>query len=72
MADDTRTVYAAEDLLAGWLDEARRRPGSPLRITAGREVLELEPETEPRFTDPAHVQDYVDRVLDITVKAAAA
>lgn len=63
MVDDTRSVYAAEDLLAGWLDEARRRPGSPLRITAGREVLELEPETEPRFTDPAHVQDYVDRVL---------
>lgn len=63
MSDDTAAVYAAEDLLAGWLDEAARRPGSPLRVQVGGTVQEFEPETEPRFTDPAHVQQYVDRVL---------
>lgn len=63
MADDTASVYAAEDLLAGWLDEAARTPGTPLRVTVGSTVRELEPETEPRFTDPAHVQEFVDRVL---------
>ena len=63
MADDTSSVYAAEDLLAGWLDEASRQPGRPLRITVGSQVVELEPEPEPRFTDPGRVQDYVDRVL---------
>ncbi|WP_082612184.1 MULTISPECIES: TIGR04338 family metallohydrolase [unclassified Nocardioides] len=63
MADDTASVYAAEDLLAGWLDEASRHPGRPLRITVGAQVVEHEPETEPRFSDPAGVQDYVDKVL---------
>jgi putative metallohydrolase (TIGR04338 family) len=60
---DTREVYAAEDLFAGWLDDASRRPGEPLRIRVGESVQTFEPETEPRFTDPAHVQEFVDRVL---------
>ena len=59
----TATVYGAEDQLAAWLDQAARAPGEPLRITVGAGVREFEPETEPRFTDPAHVQQYVDRVL---------
>ncbi len=60
---DTREVYAAEDLFAGWLDEAARTPGEPLRIQVGGTLQSFEPETEPRFTDPAHVQEFVDRVL---------
>lgn len=60
---DTRDVYAAEDLFANWLDEASRRPGEPLRIRVGTALKDFEPETEPRFTDPGHVQEFVDRVL---------
>ncbi|WP_408899404.1 DUF2786 domain-containing protein [Nocardioides sp. R1-1] len=60
---DTATVYAAEDLFAGWLDEASRTPGQPLRIQVGPSLQTFEPETEPRFTDPGHVQEFVDRVL---------
>ncbi len=60
---DTNDVYAAEDLFAGWLDQVRRAPGEPLRVRVGAEVRTFEPETEPRFTDPAHVQAFVDRVL---------
>ena len=60
---DTRDVYAAEDLFAGWLDEASRTPGAPVRIRVGDAVSSFEPETEPRFTDPTHVQQYADRVL---------
>lgn len=63
MSDDTRAVYAAEDVLAEWLDEATRRPGEAVRVRVGESVRTFEPETEPRFTDPAHVQDFVDRVL---------
>jgi len=59
---DTREVYAAEDLFAGWLDQARDDPGTPLRIAVGATVTSFEPETEPRFTDPSHVQEFVDRV----------
>lgn len=61
--DDTQTVYAAEEMFRGWLDEAARRPGEPVRVQVGAEVREHRPETEPRFTDPLHVQDYVDKVL---------
>ncbi|KRA28079.1 MULTISPECIES: TIGR04338 family metallohydrolase [unclassified Nocardioides] len=60
---ETRDVYAAEDLFASWLDEASRRPGEPLRIQVGGTQQAFEPETEPRFTDPGHVQEFVDRVL---------
>ncbi|HWJ66720.1 MAG TPA: DUF2786 domain-containing protein [Nocardioides sp.] len=60
---DTTAVYAAEDLLASWLDEAAKRPGEVLRVRVGATAQEFEPETEPRFTDPAHVQAFVDRVL---------
>ncbi|MBM9459127.1 DUF2786 domain-containing protein [Nocardioides sp. zg-536] len=60
---ETRQTYAAEDLFAAWLDTAARTPGEPLRIQVGGEVRLFEPETEPRFTDPAHVQQMVDRVL---------
>lgn len=64
MNDDTAAVYQAEDLLASWLDQAARTPGDPVRVTVGAGVREFEPETEPRFADPEHVQSYVDRVLD--------
>src|SRR5688572_3971917 len=60
---DTRDVYAAEDTFASWLDEASRHPGEPLRIQVGQTLQTFEPETEPRFSDPASVQDFVDRVL---------
>ncbi|MBZ5740045.1 DUF2786 domain-containing protein [Nocardioides mangrovi] len=60
---DTTAVYAAEDLYADWLDRARRTPGEPLQVRVGEEVRSFEPEVEPRFTDPDHVQAYVDRVL---------
>ncbi|GAA4822074.1 TIGR04338 family metallohydrolase [Nocardioides caeni] len=60
---DQAAVYAAEDQLGDWLDRASRTPGTPLRITLGGSVQEFSPETEPRFTDPAGVQAYVDRVL---------
>lgn len=63
MVDDTAAVYSAEDMLAGWLDEAARRPGEPIRVRVGAATQSFEPETEPRFTDPAHVQEFVDRVL---------
>ncbi|MDN5744917.1 MAG: TIGR04338 family metallohydrolase [Nocardioidaceae bacterium] len=59
----TRDVYAAEDLFASWLDQASRSPGTPVRVRLGSTEQAFEPETEPRFTDPAHVQDYVDRVM---------
>ncbi|WP_435769926.1 TIGR04338 family metallohydrolase [Nocardioides sp. SYSU DS0651] len=60
---DTQAVYAAEELFRSWLDAARRSPGEPVRVRMGDQVRELEPEVEPRFTDPAHIQDYVDKVL---------
>lgn len=60
---ETSAVYAAEDLFASWLDESSRRPGEPLRVQVGATLQSFEPETEPRFTDPGHVQDFVDRVL---------
>lgn len=60
---DTRDVYAAEDLFAGWLDDASRTPGEPLRVQVGASLQTFEPEVEPRFSDPAAAQAYVDRVL---------
>lgn len=63
MVDDTTAVYAAEDLLASWLDAASRAPGQPLRIRVGEQTEEWEPETEPRFSAPEHVQPYVEKVL---------
>src|SRR6478735_4199884 len=62
--EETGAVYAAEDLYAAWLDRARRSPGEPVRIRVGEAVRLFEPELEPRFSDPEHVQAYVDRVLD--------
>lgn len=70
-ADDTRDVYAAEDLVAAWLDDAARRPGEPVRVRVGSQVRTFEPEVEPRFTDPEHVQPYVDRVLEHLRRAGA-
>lgn len=55
---ETQAVYAAEDLFRSWLDSA-----PPVRVQVGGDVRELVPEVEPRFTDPAHVQDFVDKVL---------
>jgi putative metallohydrolase (TIGR04338 family) len=64
MPDETAAVYAAEDLYAEWLDRASRSPGDPVRVRVGATVQAFEPEVEPRFSDPEHVQAYVDRVLD--------
>lgn len=71
MPDDTTAVYAAEDLFADWLGQASRSPGEPIRVQVGEHVQDFEPETEPRFTDPDHVQDFVDRVLQHLVEAGA-
>lgn len=60
---DQAAVYAAEDQLAAWLDQASRTPGLPLRVTVGGVVQQFSAETEPRFSDPTTVQTYVDRVL---------
>lgn len=60
---DTQEVYAAEDLFRSWLDEARRSPGDPVRVCVGGEVREFAPETEVRFTDPDHVEAFVEKVL---------
>ncbi|MFC5730035.1 MULTISPECIES: TIGR04338 family metallohydrolase [Nocardioides] len=60
---DTQEVYAAEDLFRGWLDEAHRSPGDPVRVRVGGELREFAPETEVRFTDPDHVEAFVDKVL---------
>jgi len=64
-------VYAAEDLFTTWLDDAARRPGEPLRVRVGSTERSFEPEVEPRFTDPGHVQEYVDRVLAHLVDTGA-
>lgn len=55
----TTAVYAAEDRLAGWLDAASRHPDRVVTIDG----IEHHPEIEPRFSDVADVQTYVDTVL---------
>ena len=51
---DQKAVYAAEDQLAAWLDLVT--PDQPAVSVDG---LTYEPETEPRFTDPAAVGRFV-------------
>ena len=54
-----RAVYAAEDRLATWLDAAASHPERHVTIDG----VEHRPEIEPRFSDVAAVQTYVDTVL---------
>lgn len=53
---DLRATYAAEDRVAAWLDA---HPASPVTVDG----MTYSPEVEPRFTDPAAVSAYVERVL---------
>ena len=64
---DQKSTYAAEDLVAAWVDAASAETGevqvTVLRDGARRTVTYV-PETEPRFGKPADVVVFVDRVLD--------
>ncbi|HWU33237.1 MAG TPA: DUF2786 domain-containing protein [Marmoricola sp.] len=63
---DQKTTYAAEDLVTAWLDATSPETGE-VRVTltrAGRsKVVTFTPEAEPRFSSPAEVAPFVQRVL---------
>lgn len=63
---DQKTTYAAEDLVAAWLDATSPESGE-VRVTlthAGRsKVVTFTPEAEPKFTSPAEVAPFVQQVL---------
>lgn len=63
---DQKTTYAAEDLVAAWLDAISPETGE-VRVTLTRggqsKVVTFTPEAEPRFSTPAEVAPFVQRVL---------
>ncbi len=63
---DRRSTYAAEDLVAAWLDAVDPDTGE---VGAGlgpdgRTTRVFVPEAEPRFGDPADVGTFVDHVME--------
>lgn len=63
---DSLTTYAAEDMVAAWIDEVDADDGTVrARLTAGGPAhhVTFSPEAEPRFTRPEEVQPFVDAVL---------
>lgn len=63
---DQKTAYAAEDMVAAWLDEVSPETGE-VRLTSQRDgsrhVTTYRPETEPRFTRPSEVTGFVEKVM---------
>lgn len=63
---DQKTTYAAEDLVAAWLDATSPETGE-VRVTLTRagqsKVVTFTPEAEPRFSTPAEVGPFVQQVL---------
>lgn len=60
---DRRSTYAAEEMVAAWLDAVSPETGE-VEVTAGSRRATYSPEAEPRFGRPADVVTFVDRVLD--------
>lgn len=64
---DQKSTYAAEDLVAAWLDAVSPETGE-VQVTIERDgerrAATYVPEAEPRFGKPADVAAFVDRVLD--------
>jgi len=64
---DQRSTYAAEDMVAAWLDAVSPDTGVvQVTLTRGgkRRVVDFSPETEPRFSQPSDVTGFVTQVLD--------
>ncbi len=64
---ETAATYAADDLVADWLDAVSSDDGTvQVRLTRGGAVREVTfmPEPEPLFTRPTEVQRFVDAALE--------
>lgn len=63
---DSLTTYAAEDMVAAWIDDVDAGDGTVwARLVAGGSAhhVTFSPEPEPRFSRPGEVQPFVDAVL---------
>lgn len=63
---DQKTAYAAEDMVAEWLDAVSPETGQVrvgLERPGGRRVVTYTPEVEPRFSRPDEVRGFVDKVM---------
>ncbi|MFT4298947.1 MAG: DUF2786 domain-containing protein [Aeromicrobium sp.] len=64
---DRKTTYAAEHMVVAWLDTTSPEDGT-VRVSLGegpdRRVVTYTPEAEPRFSRPAEVTHFVERVLE--------
>ncbi|WP_235736527.1 DUF7168 domain-containing protein [Nocardioides alcanivorans] len=64
---DQKTTYAAEDMVAAWLDAVVPETGE-VRVTSQRDgqtrPMTFTPETEPRFSRPVEVASFVAQVME--------
>lgn len=64
---DQKSTYAAEDMLASWLDAISPDTGVVqvrLQRDGQRRAVDFTPETEPRFSRPSDVTVFVDQVME--------
>ncbi len=63
---DTEDTYAAEDMVAAWLDAVSPDDGTvQVRLRRGEDrVVTFTPESEPRFMRPSDVTRFVDAALE--------
>ncbi|WP_146825060.1 DUF7168 domain-containing protein [Aeromicrobium flavum] len=64
---DQKSTYAAEDMVTTWLDAVSSDTGVvQVAVSRGgrRRSVDFTPETEPRFSNPPDVTQFVDQVLE--------
>lgn len=64
---DRSTTYAAEDMVAAWLDATSLESGEvqvTIRSDGRNQRATYSPEVEPRFSRPSEVTAFVEKVLD--------
>lgn len=64
---DQKSTYAAEDMVTTWLDAVSPDTGV-VQVTLSRDgqqrPVDFTPETEPRFSSPSDVTQFVDQVME--------